>query len=756
MAVGYRFRRGVLVCVALVAWGCSNPERDKVRHLERGNAYAAEKRDSFALVEYASAIQIDPRYGDARLKLAETYERMDNMREAIPEYVRAADALPDNRDLQLKATRLMLLAGRFDDAKARSATMLTKNPNDVDALLMHANALVALRDAEGAIDQIEDALKIDPDSSDAFVTLGAVRMRTGEAQQAETAFRRAIALAPSSVDPKLALANFLWATNRLPEAEIALREASAIQPAHLLTNRMLAVLLLATKRVKEAEAPLRAMAEASPTAATQLQLADYYAGSGRPNEATDILKPLAAAPATSVDAEARLAAIDYAAGRKAEAHARLDGVLTRVPSHTGLLVTKSQWLLAENRLDEALDRAKAAAAADPQSVPAQFVLATVHDRRGETALATAAYTEVLRLNPRAVAAQVELSRLSLAKGDRTGALQYAERARTAEPSNLSARVALARSLIAAGNFARAETEVAGLLETAPQAAVVHVVQGTLMASRNNTAGARAAFERSLQLSPGFLEGLSGLMYLDLQAKNPAASVARLEAESAKQPTNAPLLALLARAQNAAGNQAGAEQALRRAVSVDPRFTAAYSMLAQLYTRQGRLDAALTEFQGIVSRDSSATGARTMVGMLLEAQGKRDDAVKAYEATLSANPNAPVAANNLAFIYAERGQNLDVALELATTAKQRMPEDSNVDDTLGWIYYKRGQPQQAIPYLQASLKRRPDVAEVLYHLGMAYAAAGNNSQARQSLEQALKLDPKVGGDEARRTLATVSR
>ena len=44
-------------------------------------------------------------------------------------------------------------------------------------------------------------------------------------------------------------------------------------------------------------------------------------------------------------------------------------------------------------------------------------------------------------------------------------------------------------------------------------------------------------------------------------------------------------------------------------------------------------------------------------------------------------DAPVAANNLAFIYAERGQNLDVALQLAMTAKQRMTEDSNVEDTL---------------------------------------------------------------------------
>ena len=212
-------------------------------------------------------------------------------------------------------------------------------------------------------------------------------------------------------------------------------------------------------------------------------------------------------------------------------------------------------------------------------------------------------------------------------------------ARQAEPSSAEARVALARSLIAAGNFSRAEAELGELLKAAPNAAVVHAVNGTLHASRNNPAAARTSFERALELSPGFLEALGGLTYLDLQAKNPARAIARLDAEIVKQPTSAPLFALLARAHSAAGDEAKAEQALRRAVSVDPRFTPGYTMLAQLYVRQRRIDEARTEFEGIVQRDPSAVGARTMVGMLLEAQGKRDEARKSYEATVNGPGNA---------------------------------------------------------------------------------------------------------------------
>jgi tetratricopeptide (TPR) repeat protein len=745
-----------LVLAALVASSCSNPETKKVRHLERGDQYAAEKRDEFAAVEYASAVKIDPKFGEARWKLAQTYERLNNLRAAAPEYIRAADALPEDRDAQMRATQILLLAGRFEDAKSRVAPLLAKNPKDVEALLLHANAMASLRDPAGAIAQIEEALKVSPDSSGAYLNLGTVHMQSGQAKEAEAAFRKAVALEPSSVDSKLALASFLSAAGRAPEAEAAVKEALATAPQHLFANRMLAVLYLASGRVKEAEQPLKVVADLSKTPAARLRLADYYMSSGRIEDAENLLIPLAADQATFAEAETRLAALDYAAGRVSKAYERLDGVLARVPNHVPVLVMKAQWLTTENKLDQALEAAKGAVAADSQSAAAYFALAAVHDRRGEVADAIKSYGEVLRLNPRASAAQVELSRLNLNSREATVAKRYAEEARLAEPSNLAARVALVRSLIAVRDLARAETEIGALLKAAPNAAVVHTLNGMLQSSRNNAAAARSSFERALELRPGFLDALGGLTYLDLTAKAPAQAIARLESEIAKRPTDAPLLALASSAYIAAGDQAKAEQALRRAVTVDPRFTTGYTKLAQLYIQQGRLKEARAEFEGIVQRDPSAVVARTIVGMLFEAQGNRDEARKWYEATVSRPESSPVAANNLAYIYAELGTNLDVALQLAKSAKQGLPDDSSVDDTLGWIYYKKDLPSMAVGPLEASLKRQPDTAVVLHHLGLTYVKLGDKAKARDALERALKLDPKVGGDEARRALASVSQ
>jgi tetratricopeptide (TPR) repeat protein len=325
-----------------------------------------------------------------------------------------------------------------------------------------------------------------------------------------------------------------------------------------------------------------------------------------------------------------------------------------------------------------------------------------------------------------------------------------------QPEGLEARIALVRSLIAWGNSSRAQTEIALLLNQAPDVAVVHVLSGMHEVSVSNVKGARAAYERALALSPGLFEAVSGLTYLDLRARDTASAISRLDAEIAKQPTNASLLVLLARAYNAASDSAKEEEALRRAVTVDPRFTIGYSMLARLYREGQRIDQALAEFEGIAERDASNLPAHTMVGILLAEQGKRDEAIKAYERIVDGE-KAAEAANNIAFSYAEQGTNLDLALQLAIAAKQRMPDNPIVDDTIGWVYYKQDLPALAVKPLESAVKRLPNHAELLVHLGLTYAKLGDKVKARETLQRALKLDPRVvGGDVARRVLASLSQ
>jgi tetratricopeptide (TPR) repeat protein len=197
----------------------------------------------------------------------------------------------------------------------------------------------------------------------------------------------------------------------------------------------------------------------------------------------------------------------------------------------------------------------------------------------------------------------------------------------------------------------------------------------------------------------------------------------------------------------------AEKTLKHILELDATNATASVQLGQIYVAENRTDEALAEFEALAKRDPKSVVAHTMSGMLLNAKNKREEAKKHYEQALSVDERAPIAANNLAWMYLEDGGNLDLALQLAQAAKSVAPNSGDIDDTLGWIYFKKGLITQALASLKESATRVPDNARFKYHLGMAYAKSGDASSARQTLEAALKLDPRASeADEARATLA----
>jgi tetratricopeptide (TPR) repeat protein len=77
------------------------------------------------------------------------------------------------------------------------------------------------------------------------------------------------------------------------------------------------------------------------------------------------------------------------------------------------------------------------------------------------------------------------------------------------------------------------------------------------------------------------------------------------------------------------------------------------------------------------------------------------------------------------------------------------------DTLGWIYYLKGQYPSAISELQKAAALDPQNPVVQYHLAMAYYKNNQAKEARDFLNKALKIDKDFeGSDEAKRILETL--
>jgi Flp pilus assembly protein TadD len=207
--------------------------------------------------------------------------------------------------------------------------------------------------------------------------------------------------------------------------------------------------------------------------------------------------------------------------------------------------------------------------------------------------------------------------------------------------------------------------------------------------------------------------------------------------------------------DAFGDLAAAEATAKRALAADPNNLAAFTLMARVYFQANNLPAATAEFEKLVEKQPKSITNHTAVGMLYDAQRKTDQAKAAYERALAIDPRAPVAANNLAQIYVDRNQNLEVALQLAQTAKAGLPKSPEVDDTLGWIYYKKGNAPLAVASLKQAAAAQPDNALFLYHLGAAYALNKDQVNAAEALKKALKLQPGLPeAEDARRILATL--
>lgn len=168
------------------------------------------------------------------------------------------------------------------------------------------------------------------------------------------------------------------------------------------------------------------------------------------------------------------------------------------------------------------------------------------------------------------------------------------------------------------------------------------------------------------------------------------------------------------------------------------FTGASLMLterpneAEAWLEKATLSPARREFRSIVYGT---------LGDVKHELDKWDEAVRSYERAIRLDSENHNAMNNYAYFQAERDKNLGKALELAEKAVGLQPENASYLDTLGWIFFKMENYEQAELYLQKSVDTGTASAEVFEHLGHLYETLGDLDNAKRWWRQALEKDPE---------------
>ncbi len=748
-----------VAAVSATATGCS---RDVIRTrqdaLDAGNRYFSEQKFAEASVEYRKAVAADPKFGEGRARLAATYVELGDLPNANREYMRAADLLPDNVDIQVRAASFLLAFGQYEDAQTRIRKVLAKEPNNQAAQIIYGNALAGMKDFDSALRELEKSVTTDP-SAAGYGSLAQVRSTMGNDAAAEAAYRRAVAIDPGSILARLSLASFLWAAGRNAEAEQSFRETVEAKPGDARANRAFATFLFASGKAAQAEPYLKVAAaqDDTPDASQKITLADYYITVNKPDQAVEVLNTIKTSTnkRTAGRANTRLAYLSYLTKRDGSAYQTLEDVLRDDPGNTEALIIKARLLASDKKLSDALATVTKATAVEPTNAQAWFLAATIHADKGDVDEAIKAYNEVLKLNPRAATVKVRLAKLHSAKGSADTALTLAQEAYDSQRTDPEAQLTLARSLITKRESARAAPLVKALLAANPNAAIVHSTAAAYSAGVEDWKTAEREYARALELAPNDVEAFSGLIGVYLKTAQSAALRSLLDERLKRMPNHSPSLVLAAAAYNSLNEIARSRTLLEKAISVDPSNLQAYQMMGRLLVGQGQLDSARAQFEQLAKRNPTAAGPRTMLGMVLEMQNKRDAASKEYEEALRLDPNAAVAANNLATYYADNGQRLNVALELAQTAVRQLPDHASAADTLGWVYFKSDLPALAQEPFRRATQMDPTNAIFQYHLGLAYAKSGDKVRAKEALTKALSLQSNFpGADDAKRALSAL--
>lgn len=103
------------------------------------------------------------------------------------------------------------------------------------------------------------------------------------------------------------------------------------------------------------------------------------------------------------------------------------------------------------------------------------------------------------------------------------------------------------------------------------------------------------------------------------------------------------------------------------------------------------------------------------------------------------PDFAAAYNALGYSFADRNVKVDEAISLIQKALELSPNDHYMLDSLGWAYYRKGNLDQAINYLQQAYSINPD-PEIAAHLGEVLWHKGRHDQAKKIWTDALSMDP----------------
>jgi len=483
------------------------------------------------------------------------------------------------------------------------------------------------------------------------------------------------------------------------------KEAARHDPSSALLRARLAKSYLGLGEVDnavvEAEAAVRLDGE---DLESRRLLAGLYGGTGKVSEGIrEYRKVLEIAP-DDAQTLLYLGAIRLGQGQFGPAREHLERYTRRNPG-SPLGHYYLGRILAESR--ELVDAEKSYATAlklYPRSAPVLAELGLVHEFRGRSSAALETYEKLLKVDPGNDWAGRRLEAFRSGRRDLAEARAEFDRLRSREAAPGVARMKMALVHYELGNLEDAVTEFSLALAERPGDGRVRFFAGLTYARLEDREAAARHFERIPEDSEYFVDSRVQLASVyEKQERFPEAVTAIRAALEKDDRRRKELFRLLAEVYRQAKDFPNAIKAMHTVVELDPRSDRVHFALGALYDE---------------SKD-------------------KDKTIEYMQKAIELNPDYAAALNYLGYTYADLGVELDRAEQLIIRALEIRPNDGFYIDSLGWVYYRKGEFRKAIEQLEKAVHLVVDDPVIIEHLGDAYLKVGEPGKALRSYREALE-------------------
>lgn len=430
----------------------------------RGAVYVGKRDIRAARLSFEKALSIQPNYLPAASSLARLDLAEKNPAAAKRRYEFIIEKEPGNDGALLALAQLQILTSATDDDVVATINGAIKaNPRSAQARLALIGFYTKRGNTKAAIEAAQLAAGALPTEPRVLEALGSAQLIAGEPNQAIEAFNKLIRLQPDSAAPLMRLASAQYAAKSVDDAIATLRKAIILKPDSLEAQAEIIAIQIASARVEDALKEAKAIQKSRPAEAIGFAAeGDILASQKRPADAAS-----AYAEAIMRKPSAELVTRQYqmlvAARKQTDAASLANKWIQANPKDTTLKFQIANDFLAKKEYRDAAARYKEIVAIQPLNFGALNNLAWVlHELKDISAMSYA--EKAYAIAPNNAEVLDTYGWLLHSKGEAVRGLTLLKQAASAAPTNIDARMHLAKALMAAGDKAASRKELDAVLQ----------------------------------------------------------------------------------------------------------------------------------------------------------------------------------------------------------------------------------------------------------------------------------------------------